>query len=514
MDRNSEQLPEIIVPTTDRSSKWISAEQAKGRLRKLGPRLYTTNLKDDPKAIVSRNLWRIVAAYCPGALVADRTALEGRVAPDGSVFVVSERAKPINLPGLKIRPRSGHGPTESDRPFMTDLYFSSRPRAFLENLKPSRARAGVSRTLPRARIEELLEQDLIHGGEQSLNGLRDEARTRAEQLGLEEEMKQLDDLIGALLGTRDAELTAPTAVARAAGRPYDARREQMFLSFAAELSATSPVMRQAVRLTPEGHANLSFFEAYFSNFIEGTEFAVDEAKDIVFNNVIPADRPEDAHDVAGTFHVVSNTDDMGRTPASFEELVALLKRRHATVMEARQDKRPGRFKTTGNRAGGVYFVAPELVEGTLAKGFEIYRSLNTPYERAVYMMFMIAEVHPFVDGNGRMARIMMNAEFVAAGEQRIIVPIVYRNNYLSALKAMSNDSHGRALIRTLEFAQRYAASIPFDSFDEANFVMARTNAFLKSNEAEDAGLRLRLPSAELLQEAEDMFRQAASAKPD
>jgi hypothetical protein len=512
MDRKSEQLPEIIVPITDRSSKWISAEQLKGRLRKLGPRLYTTNLKDDPKAIVSRNVWRIVAAYCPGALVADRTALEGRVATDGSVFVVSERARPVDLPGLKIRPRPGHGPLESDRPFMTDLHFASRPRAFLENLRPSRARGGVSRTLPRARIEEILEQDLIHGGAESLNRMRDEARALAKGLLLGEEMRQLDVLIGALLGTRDAELTAPTAIARAAGRPYDARREQMFVSLAAELSATSPVMRQAVQLSPEGHANLAFFEAYFSNFIEGTEFPVEEAQDIVFNNVIPPDRPEDAHDVVGTFQVVSNTEDMRRTPASLEELVALLKRRHATVMEARQDKGPGRFKMSGNRAGGVYFVAPELVEGTLAKGFEIYRSLRTSYERAVYMMFMIAEVHPFADGNGRVARIMMNAELVAAGEQRIIVPIVYRNNYLSALKAMSNDSHGRALIRTLEFAQRYTASIPFGSFDEANFVMARTAAFLKSNEAEDEGLRLRIPSGELLQEAEDMFRQPASAK--
>jgi fido (protein-threonine AMPylation protein) len=35
------------------------------------------------------------------------------------------------------------------------------------------------------------------------------------------------------------------------------------------------------------------------------------------------------------------------------------------------------------------------------------------------MMFLISEVHPFADGNGRIARIMMNAELVAAGEERI-----------------------------------------------------------------------------------------------
>ena len=42
---------------------------------------------------------------------------------------------------------------------------------------------------------------------------------------------------------------------------------------------------------------LPFFESYFSNFIEGTEFEVDEALAIVFEGRIPKDRPADAHDV-------------------------------------------------------------------------------------------------------------------------------------------------------------------------------------------------------------------------
>jgi Fic family protein len=43
-------------------------------------------------------------------------------------------------------------------------------------------------------------------------------------------------------------------------------------------------------------------------------------------------------------------------------------------------------------------------------------------------MFLVAEVHAFSDGNGRLSRAMMNAELVSAGEQRIIVPPVYRAN--------------------------------------------------------------------------------------
>ena len=159
---------------------------------------------------------------------------------------------------------------------------------------------------------------------------------------------------------------------------------------------------------------LPFFEAYFSNFIEGTEFAVDEAADIVFKGYIPKARPEDAHDVLGTWRVVSDQNEMSRLPGSSTELIALLKSRHARIMEGRPDKGPGRFKSEPNRAGSTTFVTPELVEGTLAKGFEIYRGLTSPLHRAIFMMFLISEVHPFADGNGRVARIMMNAELVAA----------------------------------------------------------------------------------------------------
>jgi Fic family protein len=37
-------------------------------------------------------------------------------------------------------------------------------------------------------------------------------------------------------------------------------------------------------------------------------------------------------------------------------------------------------------------------------------------------MFLISEVHPFDDGNGRVARAFMNAELVAAGHCRILIP--------------------------------------------------------------------------------------------
>jgi Fic family protein len=109
--------------------------------------------------------------------------------------------------------------------------------------------------------------------------------------------------------------------------------------------------------------------------------------------------------------------------------------------------------------------------------------------------------HPFADGNGRVARIMMNAELVAAGESQIIVPTIYRNNYLMALKALSQNGITGALVRMLDFAQRYTASVDFAELDQARFILERTHAFADPNEAEAAGIRLILPTPEILADA-------------
>ncbi len=487
-------LPEVFVSNSDLAAA-VSREFRLGRLRKLGSRLYTRNLKEQPEKLVQRHLWPLVDAYLPGALIADRTALENRPAADGSVFLIADHKRDIALPGVMLRPRKGPAALETDRPFIGSLRLASPARAFLENMRHSRARSGVARTLSRGEIEERLDEILRRSGVDALQRLRNDARGVANQLGMAEEFQKLDTLIGTLLGTRETRLASSVAIARAAGVPYDPERLDLFQQLFAELAATAPVIRPA---RPTNGLALPFFEAYFSNFIEGTEFAVDEAADIVFKGHIPKSRPAEAHDVLGTWKMVSDQREMSRCPKDSGEFTMLLKSRHAQIMEGRPDKGPGQFKADPNRAGGTVFVAPELVAGTLAKGFETCRGLTSPLHRAIFMMFVISEVHPFADGNGRVARIMMNAELVAAGESRIIVPTVFRNNYLAALKALSQNQIAGAIVRTLDFAQRYTAAVDFADLDWARLMLDRTNAFMDPNEADTAGMRLLMPTPEIL----------------
>lgn len=484
-----EKLPEVFVSNAA-VALLVTREMKRGHLRKLASRLYTKNKTESAEKLVSRHLWTLVAAFFPGALIADRTAIENVPTKDGSIFLVAKEKRSIKLPGITIKPRKGVGPLESDKPFIQGLFLSSPARAFLENSRQSRARQGVARTLSKEELEERLETYLQRNGEFALNQLREEMRQIAPQLGLEAEFKNINGLIGTLLGTQKHTLSSTRAKARANKLPYDSARIDLFQQFAQYLSTIAPQIRPGKDV---GLENLAFFEAYFSNFIEGTEFEVAEAHQIVFEGKMPQDRPADAHDVIGTYRLVSNLKEMQTIPQTAEELIALLCKRHQSIMEGRPDKRPGKFKMVNNRAGLTIFVAPELVRGTLYKGFEIYQTLQEPFHKAIYMMFFIAEVHPFADGNGRLARVMMNAELVAASEMRLIIPIIYRSNYLVALKTLSQTGRGAPLQRTLDFAQKYTGAIDWSNYERARIQLEQTHAFFNSQVADLEGIRLVLP---------------------
>ena len=185
-------------------------------------------------------------------------------------------------------------------------------------------------------------------------------------------------------------------------------------------------------------------------------FAIDEASVIVFDGVILANRPADAHDVIRTFRLVSNPEEMKRLPKNADIFLDLLRQRHHTIMEGRVEKSSGEFKDLPNRAGGFLFVAPEHVLGTLIESFTIYQRISEPLHRAIFMMFLVSEMHPFVDGNGRVARVMMNAELAAAQQARVLIPMVYRSNYISALRGLTvqPSSEDRALFPQCADARR------------------------------------------------------------
>ena len=387
----------------------------------------------------------------------------------------------------------GPGPLPGDIPFLDTLFIASPARALLESLKPSRRRSIIGlKSLPRDIIESKIESRIRTYGESAANELRDQARSLAQDLDAEAELEILEGIIGTVLGSRSERLSSAPAIARSEGQPYDRDRVELFTRLATQLADSSPTVRPDPIGTATSFANVAFFDAYFSNWIEGTEFDVEEARAIIFEKK-QSSRPADAHDILGTYRIVGDRQEMFRSVAApqikWEDFFELMSGRHAEIMTARPDTSPGKLKTEPNFAGQTGFVSPELVEGTLRKGFELLKTLDGGFRRAAFVMFIISEVHPFGDGNGLVARVFMNGELVADGQKRIIIPTVYREDYLLNLKAATNRRIFGGYLIMLDRAQEFVSRVDFSSYDIAKAELEHANAFESPTDS-----RLVLPS--------------------
>lgn len=472
-------INEIILATSDKTmSAKITALVKSCEIRKIAPKIYTTNMDDEPEAIIRRNLFYILGQQYPHAVISFRSAFELKPTEGGDIFLTYSYTKKTKLPGITVHLIEGPKGTERDMPFIENLYISSNERRILENLQKARTRGGVSKCLPRTFVEEHLEKTLQVNGERGINQLRDNARMIAIQLGMTEEFETLNSIISALLSTKPSSiLTSPFATARATGNPYDIERCNLFATLFEQLHNQPFADIEEPNQTTAAFRNFAFFESYFSNYIEGTEFEVADAWKIIDSGQPMPARNADSHDVLGTFQLVASRIEMRRVPASGEELIDILQERHRLMMAARPEKNPGMFKMQNNHAGDSHFVDYSLVRGTLIKGYEYYQALEHPYARALFMLFMISEVHPFNDGNGRISRIMMNAEMVSADQAKIIIPTVFREDYLNALRRMTRKKDPSVLIHAMNRARQFSSMITGEDFAETQRFLEQCNAF-------------------------------------
>lgn len=476
----------------------LSKAVKEGRIVRLAPGVYTANTNADPAEVVARNRFEILAHLIPDAILVDRTAANDGEITSGRLFVASaSRSADVKLPGLWIGVRRGT-PLDGalgDPAWTSGLRISGGPRTLVDNLAPSRTHGGAARTLSISELQDWLATKLIAWGPERFERLRLEAHDVARALG-SDRSSEIDPLFAAVRSSGPIRGRAtPLVEAVRGGVPWDERRVETFARLSEVFREAEPGVWDEPSHLDAGTAigELPFWEAYFSNFIEGTEFTVDEAREIVETREVPTNRPADGHDVLGTYLCVADPVGRSVSPEDPDELMTYLRARHRSMLEQRQDIRPGEWKIENNQAGGYIFVEHPLVEGTLRQGFELAMSIPRGFRRALFLMFVISEVHPFADGNGRTARVMANAELSASGQARIVVPIVFRNEYLAGLRRLSTSGDPTAYARTMAYTWRWTALMPWHDRASCDGMMHSTNALIDSTEAANTFRRLELP---------------------
>jgi Fic family protein len=450
-----------------------------GDLHLIAKGIATSRPKEEWPALIARERIRLLAALFPGALYGYRSAFNGGSPVDGLIYINHTYPRAVALPGLNVVVLKGASKQIGDMSMQgRDLYFPSEPRLLLENLTQSRG--ALKKSAGRDAVEARLLSICDSRGEEALSRLRESARVLAPALDFEKEFVILDGLVGSILGTRTSSLTTEAGKARTAQIPYDAARLALFEKLAAELRAEPLKQITSVARTAQARANFAFLESYFSNFIEGTEFDVQEARGFVLEGKPIEERPKDSHDIIGVFRQALSPGWTNQTLSSGEPVLEQLRARHADQMTERPEVNPSEFKVKVNYAGNTEFVEPKLVRGTLIEGSKILPSVPAGIPRAILAMFLVAEVHPFTDGNGRLARLVMNAELSVVGACRIIIPTLFREEYLDCLRVLTRDGTAAPFIKAMQKIQAWTATFDYQDIDTVIEQMKKCNAFERS----------------------------------
>jgi len=479
------QQDEVLITrgASDAEAKLAQRKAKAGELARITEGIYLKEKDSTAQAqIVQRNWHRILGALVPGGVVSYRSALLGGITPERIVVIShpSRFNRTIKLPGLSAYLVKGPTALPGDMPLGTDgLHFASRPRMLLENL--TRSRGDTPRSAGVEAVEQTLVKIMNANGEDELNRIRDAARDLAKRLGLATAYKKLDHLIGALLATHAiGEPKTKEGKLVAKGTPVDTARMERFEILASGLRTETLPRRVAVATEEPARSNFAFLESYFSNYVEGTEFGIEEAADIALKGRIVENRPKDSHDILGVFRLALRSPWRETVPPLGSDFPTELAARHAVMMEKRPEATPGHFKLEPNRAGNTWFVEPGLVRGTLIEGSELARSVPEGLARALYMAFLISEVHPFSDGNGRISRLVMNAELSRVGEARIIIPTLFHEEYVDCQRQLSRQNEPAGHIRALTLMQAWTVALEYGELNKLIASVKATDALERS----------------------------------
>jgi len=179
---------------------------------------------------------------------------------------------------------------------------------------------------------------------------------------------------------------------------------------------------------------------YASNALEGNSLTLTETKVLLEDGLTVAGKPlrdsleAEGHAKAYDFMLeMSREDDL---IISEDKIMRLHKLFYSSI----DSEAAGKYREIAVFISGTEYVPPTAKDvPTLMKKFitelSNIKSKVHPVDLAAFAHLQVANIHPFVDGNGRTARLLMNMILINSGYSIVSIPPVLRHDYIAALKA-------------------------------------------------------------------------------
>lgn len=197
-----------------------------------------------------------------------------------------------------------------------------------------------------------------------------------------------------------------------------------------------------------------------SNAIEGNTLTLQETDLVLKNGITIGNKTLREH-----FEVVNHKAGVDFLYNSIKKKTKLSKdfilKLHELILAKIDDENAGVFRRTQVRILGSRHIPPSpykihsLIEEMVSWYYQNYSKLTIP-ELAAWIHFKFVHIHPFIDGNGRTARLLMNLVLISHGYPPAVILFLDRKKYYRVLREADDEKYdsymdfiGRSIERSL-----------------------------------------------------------------
>ena len=182
---------------------------------------------------------------------------------------------------------------------------------------------------------------------------------------------------------------------------------------------------------------------YSSNALEGNTLDIAETKVVIEDGLTIGGRPmKDILETLGHAEAFDKLIELSKQEYFTQEDIKLLHKLfyHKINPQEAGEYRKKQVVITGS---DVEFPSPKKLEEEMDKFVNSLRKLKNslhPVGYAAMVHAIFVNIHPFIDGNGRVARLLMNLALLQNGYNIVVIPPIVRSDYIRALQETNKQN--------------------------------------------------------------------------
>ena len=183
---------------------------------------------------------------------------------------------------------------------------------------------------------------------------------------------------------------------------------------------------------------------YASNALEGNTLSLAETKVVLEDGITIGGKPlKDHYETVGHAKAFDEIIKLSQNETFTEDDIKLL---HKLFYEKIDCEKAGKYRTSQVIITGSDVELPKLEEldekmhDFILQLPKLKAELH-PVEYAAMVHIIFVNIHPFADGNGRVARLLMNLVLLQSGYNIVVIPPVVRADYISALQKTNSGNN-------------------------------------------------------------------------